>query len=67
MAMKNKSEILALYCPKLFTMHVNDTSRPCGTVKLSNGAKNTGSEVAGERGKSRNKIRKEYQKQNINM
>lgn len=45
MKMKNKSEMLTLYPPKLFTMHVNDTSRPCGTVKLSSGAKNSGSAV----------------------
>ena len=44
-AIKNKSEILARYVPKLFTMHVNDNSRPCGTVKLSSGAKNSGSVV----------------------
>lgn len=32
------------YWPKSFTTHVNDTSRPCVTVKLSNGAKNSGFE-----------------------
>lgn len=28
-------------------MHVNDTSRPCGTVKLSSGARNSGSDETG--------------------
>lgn len=33
---------LTRYIPKLFTTHVNETSRPWLTVKLSNGARNSG-------------------------
>lgn len=35
--------MLTLYWPKLLTTQVNDTSRPCVTVRLSKGARNSGS------------------------
>lgn len=39
----NVNERLTLYWPKLLTTQVNWTSRPCVTVRLSNGWRNSGS------------------------